>query len=306
MLVKVNNLRGAIMSCDNLKKVRTVLLIIFFANILVAALKIIMGNIIESTSMMADGFHSLSDGSSNIVGLIGIWFASKPVDKDHPYGHSKFETLAGLFIGVMLSIVGINIVIGAVQRFINPIDLKINLESIITLLITLVINIFVSSSEYREGRKLHSQILVSDSLHTRADIYVSMGVLVTVISIRFSAPSFIDPLASLIVAAFIFHAAVEIYKENSGVLLDKAVVDTERVKLVVTEFLEVKDVHRIRSRGNIEALYVDLHIMTDPAMSVEESHRLIHKIEDRLKKEFSDNTQVIVHLEPYYSSVEFE
>ncbi|WP_163195450.1 cation diffusion facilitator family transporter [Clostridium thermarum] len=294
------------MEGDSLKKVLNVLLIIFFANILVAALKIILGAVIESTSMMADGFHSLSDGSSNIVGLIGIWFASKPVDKDHPYGHSKFETLAGLFIGVMLSAVGINIIIGAVQRFINPVELSINLESIITLIITLVINIFVSSYEYKKGREYHSQILVSDSLHTRADIFVSVGVLATVIGIRFGAPAIIDPIASLIVAGFIFYAVVEIFRETSGVLVDKAVVDSERVKDVVTEFLEVKDVHHIRSRGTIDALHVDLHVMTDPAMSVEESHRLIHRIEDRLREEFSKNAQVIIHLEPYYYRAEPE
>ncbi len=195
--------------------------------------------------MMADGFHSLSDGSSNIVGLIGIWFASKPVDKDYPYGHSKFETLAGLFIGVMLSAVGINIINGGVQRFINPVELSINLESIITLIITLVINIFVSSYEYKKGREYHSQILVSDSLHTRADIFVSVGVLATVIGIRLGAPAIIDPIASLIVAGFIFYAAVEIFRETSGVIVDKAPVDSERVKDVVTELLEVKDVHYI-------------------------------------------------------------
>jgi cation diffusion facilitator family transporter len=87
---------------NNFKRVQKVLFIILLANIFIAVLKIITGSIIKSASLTADGFHSLSDASSNIVGLIGIHFASKPKDEDHPYGHNKFETLAGLFISVML------------------------------------------------------------------------------------------------------------------------------------------------------------------------------------------------------------
>jgi divalent metal cation (Fe/Co/Zn/Cd) transporter len=91
-----------IMENNNYKKVKQVLWIILFVNFGVALLKIIIGNSIKSASMTADGFHSISDGTSNIVGLIGIGLASKPVDKDHPYGHNKFEVLSGLFIGGML------------------------------------------------------------------------------------------------------------------------------------------------------------------------------------------------------------
>ncbi|MGL5715515.1 MAG: cation diffusion facilitator family transporter, partial [Paraclostridium sp.] len=99
------------MRYDNYKKVKQVLWIILFANLGVALLKIVVGSIINSASMTADGFHSLSDGSSNIVGLIGITLASKPIDKEHPYGHKKFEVIAGLFIGGMLLFLGGKIII---------------------------------------------------------------------------------------------------------------------------------------------------------------------------------------------------
>lgn len=288
------------MVSNHIKRVRMVLIVILGANLLVAVLKIVIGSLVKSTSMTADGFHSLSDGSSNIVGLVGIWYASKPVDTDHPYGHRKFETLAGLFIGGMLAVVGMNVMISAFKRFINPVIPEITFQSIVTLVVTLVINIFVSTYEYREGRKLNSQILISDSLHTRSDIYVSLGVLVTLLCIRLGLPAVIDPAASVVVGLFIFHAAYEIFKENSGVLLDKAVVDSQKVREIVFEFPEVKDIHKIRSRGRIDEMYIELHIMTEPSMSVEESHLLIHSIEDKMREELSENTQVIVHFEPYY------
>lgn len=288
------------MGYTNLKRVRNVLLIILVANVFVAVLKIFIGSFIKSASLSADGFHSLSDGSSNVVGLIGIWYAARPVDEDHPYGHRKFETLAGIFIGAMLTFVGINVLIGAFQRFFNPKILAITLESILALIVTLGINIFVSIFEFKEGKKLNSTILVSDSLHTRSDIYVSLGVLITLLSIHFGFPSIIDPIASIVVALFIFNAAFEIFKENSEVLLDKAVVDAERIREIVLRFPQVKDIHEIRSRGRMDEVYIDLHIMVEPNNTIEESHSLMHNIENEMRKEICENTEVIMHIEPYH------
>lgn len=288
------------MSYNNLERVKKVLIVILFANIFVAILKIFVGSMIKSTSLSADGFHSLSDGSSNIVGLIGIWYAAKPIDEDHPYGHRKFETLASLFIGGMLTFVGISVLISAVQRFFIPRTPDITLESILALILTLAVNVFVSVFEYREGKRLNSSILICDSLHTRSDIYVSIGVLITLLSIRLGLPAVIDPIASIIVAIFIFHAAYEIFKENSAVLVDRAVVDSETIKKIVLKFPEVKDIHRIRSRGRNDEIFIDLHIKIDSNNTVEQSHNLMHNIEDEVRREVCENTQVIVHLEPYY------
>lgn len=287
------------MSADIYRKVKQILWIILFANLGVAALKIVIGTIINSSSMTADGFHSLTDGSSNVVGLIGIRLASKPIDEDHPYGHRKFETLTGLFIAGMLFFIGGKIILGAIGRFANPVIPNITIESLIVLLATLCINIFVSVYEYKSGKKLGSQILISDSMHTRSDIYVSIGVLATLICIKMGLPSIIDPIASLVVAGFIAHAAYEIFKDNSDVLVDKAVVDKEKIKDITLSFEQVKDIHNIRSRGSDNDLYIDMHIMTDPDMSIEESHKLIHDIEEKLRDEINKNVQVIAHFEPF-------
>ena len=299
-----NYIRSVIMNSNiinnNIKRIRNVLIIILFANVFVALLKIIIGSVSKSTSLTADGFHSLSDGASNIVGLVGIWFASKPVDEDHPYGHKKFETLASLFIGGMLTIVGVKVVTQAFQKFSNPITPIINMESIIALFLTLLVNIFVSKIEYSEGKKLTSQILISDSMHTRSDIYVSIGVIITLIGIKVGLPPVIDPIASLVVGGFIFHAAYEIFADTSGVLVDKAVIDAEKIKNIALEFEEVKDAHNVRSRGTEDEIYIDLHIMVDAYMSVEDSHTLSTNIEKRVKEELGENSQIILHLEPYY------
>jgi cation diffusion facilitator family transporter len=265
----------------------------------VAVLKIVIGTMIKSASMSADGFHSLTDGSSNIVGLIGIRLASKPTDDDHPYGHGKFETLSALFIAAMLFAAGGKVIISAVTRFIHPVVPQITVSSLITLLLTLFVNIFVSVTEYKKGKELDSQILVSDSMHTRSDIYVSVGVLATLVGVRLGLPAVIDPIASLAVSVFIIRAACEIFKENSDVLVDRAAVDESEIKRLVMSFEQVKDTHKIRSRGCRNSLFIDLHLEVEPNLSVEESHRLMHEIESAVKAKVNSSAQVFAHLEPY-------
>lgn len=287
------------MATDVFRRVQLVLWVILFANLAVAALKIVVGSFINSASMTADGFHSLSDGMSNVVGLIGIRLAMKPKDSDHPYGHNKFETLAGLFISGMLFFVGGKVIFDAISRFRNPVELDITMPSLIAMVLTLAVNIFVSVTEYRKGKELNSPILISDSMHTRSDIYVSIGVLATLIGIKLGLPPLIDPIASLIVSGFIIHAAYEIFKENSDVLVDRSVADTEEIRELAMSFDLVKDAHNIRSRGSHNAFFIDLHILIDPNVTTDEAHELVHAIEETIKEKVNPNAEVLVHVEPY-------
>ena len=289
------------MLSDNYKKVKQVLWIILFANIGVAILKIAIGSIIKSASMTADGFHSISDGTSNIVGLIGVSIASKPKDKEHPYGHKKFEVISGLFIGAMLLFIGGKIIFEGMLKFQNPVEPTITIGSLLVLILTLIINVFVCTYEYRIGKKLNSYILISDSLHTKSDIFVSIGVLLTLVGVRLGLPAIIDPIASLVVAGFILHASYEIFKSTIDVLVDKAIVDEEAIKDILKSFNEIKDVHNIRSRGSESDVHIDMHIMVEPNITVEKSHKLNHDIEASIRKDINKSAQVIIHIEPFYN-----
>lgn len=286
---------------DNFKGINKVLWLVLIANLTVAAMKIVIGKTIGSASILADGFHSLTDGSSNIIGLIGVKFASKPVDKCHPYGHRKFETLAGLFIAAMLFLIGINIVSEGVYRIINPSIPDITLESIIVQILTIFINIVICTYEYRMGKRFGSGILISDSMHTRSDIFVSFGVLATIISIKLGLNSILDLITSFIVAAFIFHAAYEVFKYNRDILVDRAAVDDEEIKRICMDFDEIKDIYGIRSRGIEEDIHVDMHITMDPSLSVEKSHEVVHKMEEKMRKRLNKNVQLFAHIEPQYN-----
>lgn len=281
------------------KKITKVLYIIFIANLIVASIKLGFGYFLNINSLMADGFHALTDTFSNIIGIIGIRIASKPPDKSHPYGYQKFETIAGLFIGILLLGIIFKIIYNAVLWFINPTVLDVSLPSIIALIATIIINIFVARIEYKEGKKLKSDVLISDSIHTRSDIFISSGVLVTLILIKLNLPSILDPILSLIIALFILKSAFEIFQMTIGVLVDKRVVDEEEIISVLKNAdKEIIDVHKIRSRGKMDYVFIDLHFVIKPNLTVKEAHDLHHKLENILENYLGKRVDLVCHIEP--------
>ena len=280
-------------------KILRVLWIILFANIAVALIKIVVGRMVQSASMVADGFHSVTDGSSNVIGIIGVKIASRPVDKGHPYGHKKFETMAGLFIAVMLFLMGVGVIKEAFCRIISPVQPQISTASLVALVATLITNIAVSKIEYSQGKRLKSDVLISDSLHTKSDVFVTIGVFSTLILIKLGFPPIVDTLASFMVAGFIMNAAYGIFRRAGSVLVDKYAVDEELIRSTVMAFESVKGVHKIRSRGREDDIYVDLHIMVDPQMSIERAHELAHEIERKIRSIVCESIQVIAHIEPF-------
>lgn len=279
-------------------KIRWILVSVLFLNWGVAAAKLFYGWLIRSASMTADGFHSFSDGSSNIIGLIGIWIASQPIDDSHPYGHKKFETLTSIGISILLFLVCFNVVREGILRFLHPIVPQVNLSSFLVMGITLAINLAVMIYERRTGVVLKSDILISDALHTRADLLTSSSVIVTFIGIKLGYP-ILDPIASLVISGFIAYAAVDILKESSRVLSNGVAIPIGEIKRVVLSIRGVEACHQIRSRGRGDDIHIDLHVLVDPEMDVHRAHHLSYAIENKIKRDFHGVTDVVVHMEPF-------
>jgi len=282
---------------EQMKRVRRILLVILVLNIAVAVAKVVYGWIAGSLSMTADGFHSLSDGASNLIGLVGVWIASIPADENHPYGHKKFETFTTVGIAAMLLFVGFTVVQGAIGRIGSAEVPDVSVSSFVVMLITLAVNIGVYTYEYRMGRKLGSDFLVSDAYHTRSDILVSLAVIGGLVGVKLGLP-WLDWVLSLVIAVLIGLSAWEIIKNSAQVLCDAAVLDPEVVVPVVQDIQGVEDCHMVRSRGRSDAVYVDLHITVDPVMTVGQAHMLAHLAECRLKGKIPGVIDVLVHVEP--------
>src|SRR4030043_71078 len=278
-------------------KIRWVLIYVLFLNWGVASAKLFYGWLILSASMSAEWFHSFSDGSSNIIGLIGIWIASRPIDETHPYGHKKYETLSSLGFSILLFLVCFNVVREGILRFLHPIVPQVSASSFFVMGATLAINIAVMIYEKKIGIALKSDLLISDALHTRADILTSSSVVVTLIGIKFGYP-ILDPIASLVIAGFIGYAAVNILKESSRVLSDGVAIPTREIESLVLSIRGVQECHQIRSRGRGDDIHIDLHVLVDPEMDGHRAHHLSFAIENKIKRDFGGVTDVVVHIEP--------
>jgi cation diffusion facilitator family transporter len=264
----------------------------------VALAKILYGFVSKSTAMSADGFHSFSDGASNIVGLIGIWFSSQPVDKDHPYGHKKYETFAAIVIAILLFMIAFNLIHDGIERIINPVIPAVTAISFIIMLCTIVVNLFVFFYENRKGRILKSDILIADSQHTKTDILVSISVIVTLLAVR-AGYTILDTAVSMLIALFIAHGAITILRESSNILCDRAALVSDEIKGIVLGIDGVKNCHNIRTRGRMDDIHTDLHIVVDPKMHVGIAHSLNDKIEKAIREKIPGVTEVSIHIEPY-------
>jgi cation diffusion facilitator family transporter len=262
-----------------------------------ALTKIIFGLITRFTSMAADGFHSLSDGASNIIGLVGITLAFRPADKDHPYGHKKYETLFSLSIGGLLFFVCYELLRKAVERFYHPVSPEINAGSLIIMAATMAVNIFVMNYEYGHGKRLNSDILISDSTHTKADIFISLSVIVAIIVISMGYP-ILDPVVTVMITLFIAYAAFSIVRRSSHVLCDAIIVDGKKIESIVLSIKGVRACHKIRTRGREDDIYVDLHVQVSSDMHVDRAHQICYEIEEAIKTGIPGVTDVVVHMEP--------
>ncbi len=279
------------------KKIQQVLIYVLFLNLVVAAAKIAYGTFSNTLSMKADGYHSLFDGISNIVGLVGIYIASRPPDKDHPYGHQKYETLASVFIALLLIFVAFEIFQDALSRFFTRDVPDVTAVSFLVMLGTMCINFLVTHYEHKQGVSLQSQVLIADSMHTKSDIYVSFSVIVSLSAVKLGYP-LLDPLIALLISFIILRAGFGIIKQSSATLLDMSQLDEDEICGIVMGVEGVLGCHKIRTRGAMGDIRIDMHLLVRPEMPIEDAHLISHSVSKLLKAEYEGVSDVVVHIEP--------
>lgn len=282
---------------DRHSSVVRVLYRVLALNFAVAVAKIGLGYSTASVSIVSDGFHSLTDSASNVVALVGVAIARRPPDREHPYGHRKYETMASLGILIFLLIVLLQVVSSAVDRLLHGGSPRVFPEGIGVMAVTLVINLLVVRYESREGSRLGSELLRADAKHTRSDVLTSGAVLGALFGVWLGHP-LLDPLAALLVAVFIGHACWEIAQDASRVLADQIVIAEEDIRTVVGSVPDVLGCHQIRTRGSADHVFVDLHIWLDGRTPLEVAHHTSHVVKDRLMSKYPHIVDVVIHIEP--------
>ncbi len=279
-------------------EVRRVLWIVLFLNLAVAAGKYGYGLLIHSLAMRADGFHSMFDGASNVIGLVGMGLAARPADEGHPYGHGKYETYAAAAIGAMLLFAAWQIASEALTRFVGESPPPaVDLPAFAVMVATLAVNIGVSLYERRRGAALKSDILTADAAHTGSDVLVSVGVIAGLFLVKLGYPR-ADAAVALFVVAAILWAAFRIFSRVHAIFSDSPALDAEAVCAIALAVDGVKGCHSIRTRGTSAHVFIDLHVQVEPTLTVARGHEIAERVERVLCDELPGVADVIAHLEP--------
>jgi len=277
--------------------VQRVLWLTLALNLGVSGGKVFVGLLSGSLAMVADGYHSLVDGSNNVIGLIVAAYAFAPPDRGHPYGHRKFETAAAAAIGVALLVLAYHVLEGALGRVGSPALPEIGPLNWAVMFVTMGVNLFVSWYEEREGQRLQSAFLLADATHTRSDLFVSLGVVGSFAAAR-AGIGWADPLVAVVIAAVISVQAVRILVSAFHVLTDRAAIAPERIETLARSVPGVEWAGQVRTRGRGDTVYVDLTVRLDGNASLREAHDLSDRIEEVLKTAHPEIVDVVVHPEP--------
>lgn len=289
---------------ERMHEIRRVLWIVLFLNLAVAVAKYWYGLATGSTSMQADGIHSVFDSMGNVVGLVGIALAARPADEGHPYGHAKFETYASLVIGLLLLLAAFEVGSSAVNKLLSGVyTAEVGPLSFVIMVATLMVNLGVTAYERRCAKRLRSEVLAADSSHTLSDALVSIGVIGGLAAVALGFPM-ADPLMALVVTVVILFTAYKVFKRALATLSDRARISGEDVRAIVLGVPGVHDAHQVRTRGTESEVYADLHVLVAPSMTVGAAHRLADEVEAAIQQHFPMVIETLVHIEPDDGHVE--
>lgn len=282
------------------RRVRRVLLVTLVLNLSVVIGKLAAGLLADSLSVVSDAIHSSVDSLNNVVGLVVMRIAAQEPDEEHPYGHAKFETLAAFIIAGFLFVTCYQLSLNAVRALLgfDTSAPEISSLTISVMIATIIVNIFVTVYEQREGSRLQSDFLIADAIHTRSDIFISCAILTGLLFVR-RGYVWIDPLLALGVAVVIAWNGWKIFQATVPVLVDAAPVRADEIAHIVESVPGVHSVHDIRSRGRSNRMFIEMHLHVTPDLEADHiaSHYVTEEVERKLEREFGD-VIVTIHVEP--------
>ena len=276
------------------RQVRRVIVIEGLANVAVLALKLVVGVSTGSLAVFGDALHSLSDVANNAVAWFVVRISSQPPDRDHPYGHRKFETLAVFVLATLLTVLGIELALGALRREAQP---TVGDPWTLPLMLgVLAINVALASWEGAWARRLSSDILGADARHTFADVLTTI---VVIAGWQLSAHGYpwIDTVCAIAVAGFVLALAFGLFRRAIPILVDSIAVEPEAVGDVAGAVHGVRRVKTVRSRSTGGSTAIDMVVTVDSGITAAAAHAIADAIEEELRTQLSVE-DVTIHVEP--------
>ena len=271
-------------------------------NTLLCAAKAAIGLAAGSISIVADAVNNLSDAASNIISLLGFKLASKPADAGHPYGHGRYEYLAGLSVAVLVLVVGVELARGSVDKLMNPAPVEYSAVLVAVLLLSIAVKLWMMLFNAQVGKEIDSGVLAAASVDSRNDVITTAAVLAAA-GVSYFTGFELDGWVGLAVAAFILWSGVELVRDAVDPLLGKP-ANPETIKLIENKMLSYKGILGIHDLivhdygpGRV---FASIHAEVDSSVDILTSHELIDAIEQDFLK--NEGLAVVIHLDPIVTS----
>lgn len=270
------------------------------ANVILSVVKIISGFVAQSSAMIADGFHTVSDVVSTVAVMVGVKFSEKEADEGHPYGHERIESVVTVLLSLMLSFTGVGIAVTGIKTIINQ-----DFTTPGTLaLVAAVLSILVKELMYRytviAAEKINSTALKADAWHHRSDAFSSIGTLFGIAGAMIGF-KILDPLAGIVVSILIIKVGIEILMQGLNQLIDRA-ADNDTINTIKNTIINIKGVmgiDDIKTRLHGSKLYVDVEIAVDDEITVKEGHSIAEAVHNKIENAIPDVKHCMVHVNPY-------
>ena len=271
------------------------------SNTFLIAIKLAVGIISGSVSILSEAIHSFMDLLAAVIAFFSVRVSDTPADSKHPYGHGKFENISGVVEAMLIFVAALWIIYEAVKKLINPEPVGSLWIGFAVMSVSAIVNAIVSSRLYKVARETDSIALEADALHLKTDVLTSAGVAIGMLLIWVTGYHFLDPVAAILVALLILKESFDLFRRAYGPLLDTALPDDEifRIREVIQRHCGGgSNFHDLRTRRSGHRKYIDFHLTLDPAMTVREAHRLCDVIEEDLLKTIR-NCEVTIHVEDF-------
>lgn len=279
------------------KKAATVAIV---ANCILTILNIAVGTLSGSYGLISEGAHTLSDVATSIIAFIGFKIGQKPADEEHPIGHGRAEAISGLIIVIFLAIVSYEIISGAVDKLLNPsLIITPDVTAAVMAVFGIFVNYLISQYIINIGREIKSPAIVADGKHQQTDIFSSVAVLAGVIGSNMGYP-ILDPIVGLVIGFLILKTAYEIGKENIDNIMGKVPSEEfiERIRRVANSTPYAQGAHNIKVDYLGSYATVTLHIQMDGNIPLEESHKRVHIVQNKIIREIPEVKYVNIHACP--------
>ena len=283
---------------DTRQSVQRVLLIALAVNVSMSVLKLVIGLLSGSLAVLADAMHSATDGLSSLLGLFTNGLSDPRPDRDHPYGHDKYEGLGALAIAGFILFTAFEILKSAIERIASGLPaLRLDGRELVLLLIVLGFNLLLAGFERSQGKRLGSQLLLADAKHTTSDIWTTVMVLLGLAGVLLFRINWLDMAMAVPLCLMLLRACWQVLTSNLPWLVDQIAIAPEAIHEVAMAVPGVVNVHDIASRGVLgQQVFIELHMVVD-ANDLPTAHRITELVEEHLEARFGA-VRCTIHLEP--------